>query len=323
MLIGVQLIDHGPNRSQRFGQPTDLRWTSLGFHPIFLPGHVEIHSYFKSMQRFPFLCINFHVAVCALAAALAVCPAKAQVGLGLSPMHVDLDLAPGDSYTDSLTLSSQSDELVHVRAEILDFLIDDDENPQFGAFPEVASNSCRTFLRVSSRDVDVSKKLDQQIRFTFNPPATIKAGSYHCAVGFTSQPAPNAKKSGLSISVRVVASFYISIGKPSYISEVSALSLQTDPASKTKSLRAFCVLKNNGNYTFRPIGGLDLMTPDGTVRTHVPLRSLPVFPQRGQRFLLPLSVTPKEGERLRLRINIGNGEVEEASAIVSSQMLAH
>ncbi len=255
-------------------------------------------------------------------AAVSFAPqAPAQVGLGLIPMRVEVPLQPSASYTDSLELTSESPIATHVKGEILDFSIDNDENPQFGVFPD-SVNSCSSFVRISPREFDMTPKQQRLIRYTVSAPADLKPGSYHCAVGFTTQPVPDQKQAGLSINVRVVSSFYFNVGNPTYKNEVQALALDTDPSAPAKTIRAFCILKNSGDYILRPVGGLDVLSPDGVVEDHVALRSLPVFPHNTQRFLLPLKNKPKEGEVLRLRMDVGNGEIEEARAVVSQSMLA-
>jgi hypothetical protein len=263
---------------------------------------------------------RFHVS---LLAALLLChlPLRGQVGLGLEPMRVDVPIAPGSTYSDSLQLTSQVDILTHVRGEVLDFYIDEDENPQFGTYPAV-KNSCRDFLRVTPRDSDIAARENRIVRYTFKVPDNIKNGTYHCAIGFTTQPVPSGQAAGLAINVQVVTAFYINVGKPVYSSEVKELSVQKDPADPNKPLRAFCLLRNSGEYVWRPIGELDVVTPDGQIRDHVPVRPLPVFPDQNQRFLFPLKTPVQGGDILRLRIDVGNGEIEEANATISEKMLA-
>jgi len=77
-------------------------------------------------------------------------PARAQLGLGLAPMRVELRMAPGQQYSGSLKLSSESDGRARVRAEMLDFNIDDKATPQFERdLPQEAAYSCKKWLSLN------------------------------------------------------------------------------------------------------------------------------------------------------------------------------
>ena len=247
--------------------------------------------------------------------------ARAQIGLGLSPMRVELTLSPGVPHTDSLELTNETAAQAHVKGELLDFFIDANEDPQFGVYAG-EEHSCRQFLRVSATDIDLKPNQRQTIRYTARPPADLKPGSYHCALGLTTQAIPSAAGSGLSMNVRMIASFYVTIGTPQYKVEVKEIALEERRPSPGAAQRAYCILTNPGKFAWRPNGSLDVVEADGTVREHVALRSIPVLPGHDQKFLVSLAASPRQGDVLRLRMEVGNGEIEEARVDVSQQMLS-
>jgi hypothetical protein len=236
-------------------------------------------------------------------------------------MRVERTLSPGVAYTDSLELTNETAANAHVKGELLDFFIDSNEDPQFGVYPDL-SHSCREFLRVSASDIDLQPNQQRTIRYTVRPPAKLAPGSYHCALGLTTQAIPNATVSGLAMNVRMIASFYITIGAPQYKVQVKKIALEEKPPGSPSRARAYCILTNPGDYVWRPAGGLDVVEANGIVREHVALHSIPVLPGRDQKFLLALAGEPRPGEVLRLRMEVGNGEIEEAHVDVSPQMLS-
>src|ERR1700694_3161011 len=89
----------------------------------------------------------------ALSAGLLLLSAQvlsAQIGLGLSPMRLEMKLTPGMEQSGVLTLSSDSGDKVRVRAEALDFLIDQRQTPQFEpSLPSDDAFSCCDWVSVS------------------------------------------------------------------------------------------------------------------------------------------------------------------------------
>src|SRR3984893_9580939 len=120
----------------------------------------------------------------AIAAAFFVVGApmlSAQIGLGLSPMRIDMKIDPGTVNSSVLALSSDSKETVRVRAEPLDFLIDQNQTPQFE--PRLASESefsCRDWLSINPVETEIGPGKQLNVRYTLRVPADVKTPrGYH------------------------------------------------------------------------------------------------------------------------------------------------
>ena len=99
-------------------------------------------------------------------------PARAQLGLGLAPMRVELRMAPGQQYSGSLKLSTESEEKVRVRAEMLDFNIDAKDTPQFEReLPQEAAYSCKKWLSLNPMEIELEKGGFLLVRYTLRLPA--------------------------------------------------------------------------------------------------------------------------------------------------------
>src|SRR5215471_16261459 len=129
---------------------------------------------------------------------MAALPAAAQVGLGLSPMRVDLRMTPGGSYTGALRMVNEGGT-VRVRTSLLDFHLDSEQTPQFEEnLPEEAAYSCRRWLTVNPMETELRDKAEALVRYTIRVPAEAEARSYYCAAGFTSLP-PAAEGQGVGL----------------------------------------------------------------------------------------------------------------------------
>ena len=244
-------------------------------------------------------------------------PAAAQkVGMGLSPMRMELRLAPGASYSGTLRLVNEG-ELIRVRTSVLDFQLDAEQNPQFEpSLSQEADYTCRSWLTVNPMEAELSAKGEIPVRYTLRVPADAQPRSYYCAAGFTSQPtASDVNGFGIRTAVRVVASFYVVVGNPVVEGHLSAISLEQVPGSQ--DLRAVVVLENSGKMFYRPAGTLAVLDPGGAAIESFDFTPLPVLPERKQRFLFPLKqVSGGQPVTLRVRVDVGTGEIEEGTVVV-------
>jgi hypothetical protein len=245
-------------------------------------------------------------------------PAAAQkVGLGMSPMRMELRLAPGASYSGTLRLVNEG-ELVRVRTSVLDFHLDTEQNPQFEpSLSQEADYTCRNWLTVNPMEAEIDAKGEIPVRYTLRVPADAQPRSYYCAAGFTSQPTAADANSGMGIrtAVRVVAAFYVVVGNPVPEGHLSAISLERVPGSN--DLRAVVVLENTGKMFYRPAGTLAVLDPGGAAIESFEFTPLPVLPERKQRFLFPLKqVAGGQPVTLRVRVDVGAGEIEEGTVVV-------
>jgi hypothetical protein len=240
----------------------------------------------------------------------------AQIGLGLSPMRMELRLSPGASYSSTLRLANEGDP-VRVRTDVLDFQLDAEQNPQFepGIAAEVAY-SCRSWLTVNPMEAELNVKQGLPVRYTLRVPASAQPQSYNCAVGFTSLPtAAEVTRFGVRTAVRVVTAFYVIVGNPRVEGRLSEIAMEHIPGSK--DLRAVVVLENSGKMFYRPTGTLVVLDPTGAVIESYDVTPLPVLPERKQRFLFPLkNVSAGQPCALRVRLDLGTGEIQEGTAVI-------
>ncbi len=246
-------------------------------------------------------------------------PLAGQVGLGLSPMRVEVRLAPGASYTSALRLVNEGGP-VRARGSLLDFHLDSQQTPQFEEdFPEEADYSCRTWLTVNPMETDLAEKGVAMVRYTLRVPPGAAPRSYYCALGFTSMPPANSTAPlGLQTAVRVIGAFYVIVGAPAIEGQLREVKLERVAGSK--ALRAVVLIENSGRMYFRPSGTLTVVDPaDRVLETHefVPV---PILPERQQRLLVPLDIAEGQPCTIQVRVDLGDGVIQEGRLWVGSAM---
>ena len=285
--------------------------------------------------------VNDHIhgkrAVAVLAALLVLGftrPAQAQLGLGLVPMRVEFKMAPGQQYSGALKLSSESGDKTRIKAEVLDFDVDDKATPQFERdLPREAAYSCKKWLSLNPMEIELDKSGFLNVRYTLRLPADVPQGSYNCAAGFTTLPSAEQAASGMGMrmAVRIVAAIYIQVGSPAVLGRLKEIKLEEVPqapaapsgkdanaaAKDTEVWQAVVVMQNQGQMYYRPMGKLEVLDAEGKAMETADFPSLPVLRERDQRFLFPIKTHLGAGHyKLRARVDIGTGEIQEGSADV-------
>ena len=258
---------------------------------------------------------RYSIRLIAVLAGLGVAtPARAQVGLGLAPMRVELRIASGTQRSGSVSVSNDSSGPMRVRAQLLDFFIDSEGTPQFApAWPTEAGGSCRGWLTLNPMETELKPGGQAQVRYTLRMPAGTQPGSYNCAAGFTTLPAADAAPgTGLRMAVRVVAAFYAIAGSPAVDGAVKEIRLEEMHEGDHPGWLGVVVIENRGSMYFRAAGELSVLRPDGQVIESMPFQGIPILPRREQRFLFRFQTQLAPGPYLlRSRVDIGANEIQE------------
>ena len=244
----------------------------------------------------------------------------AQVGLGLSPMRVEMKIDPGMQHSGVLTLSSDSKDKIRVRAEALDFLIDQNQTPQFEAkLPSESEFSCRDWLSINPVETEVDSGRQVKVRYTIRVPAGAPSPrGYHCAIGLTTLPtADQINNAGIKTAVQVVSALYITAGNPDIEGKFQELRMVRGTGQDSTRWSGEVVLRNNGLTHFRPVGELSILDASGKVLESATLTPLPALPKREQHYLVPFHRDLPAGTyTLRARLDFGKNVIEEGTSVV-------
>jgi P pilus assembly chaperone PapD len=241
---------------------------------------------------------------------VAALPGRAELGIAMSPMRVEIKIAPGDQYTDAIGVTNDADDPIRARGELLDFAIDETMTPQFEDIIESeAKYSCRDWLQVNPRELDMKPGETVRARYTIRVPAGTPEGEYHCGAGYVSLPPiqKNNTRIGVQIAVRAVAAIYVYVGEPKSAPKFNGISIK--PAADG-SLVAEALMENQGSKHFRVNGFMEVKDAAGKIVERLDYPTIPVLPGRTQPFPLSLRTSLAPGKyTLRSQTDIGLPEV--------------
>ncbi|HUI57181.1 MAG TPA: hypothetical protein VLY04_19530 [Bryobacteraceae bacterium] len=235
-------------------------------------------------------------------------------------MRLELRAQAGQQISGALVLSSDSSEKIRVRAAIMDFLIDQNQTPQFdNRLPSESPFSCRDWMSVNPMETEVAPGSQVNVRYTVRVPGTADSPrGYHCAVGFTTLPTESqVEQSGIRTAVQVVAAFYVTLGNPGIEGGVKALRLVREVSGGKTRWIGEVVLDNFSLTHFRPVGELSVLDSNGALLESAAFTPYPALPKREQRYIIPFQRDLAPGTyTLRARVDIGGNEIEEGTAVV-------
>jgi hypothetical protein len=224
----------------------------------------------------------------------------------------------GQAHTETIRVSSDADEPVHMRAFAGDWFFNENDAPQYVPAGKQPAHSCGAWLRVNPTEFDVPARGMKPVRFTVATPAAQAAGGYHCAVLATMAPGPRPglPTTGLQMVVRFATSIYVVIGDPQPQAEVVSLDLvPAPPASPTAPApeaaekprwRYLLTLQNTGQTHFRVTATLELINQDGKAVSDFKIISQPVLPESSRTFTFTSAEELAPGDyRLTATIDIG------------------
>jgi hypothetical protein len=248
---------------------------------------------------FPMLLIISSVSAC-----------RAELGIAMSPMRIEVKVAPGDQYTDALRVTNDADDPIRARGELLDFSIDAQMTPQFEeTIEQEAPYSCRNWLQLNPREFELKAAETIRARYTIRVPAGTREGEYHCSAGYTSLPTidKSPTQMGVQIAVRAVAAFYVYVGEPKSAPKFNGITIR--PAAEGQ-LVAEALMENQGRKHFRVAGFMEIKDSYGQLVERLDYPTIPVLPGRVQPFPLQLkSILPAGNYTLRSQTDIGLPEV--------------
>jgi P pilus assembly chaperone PapD len=250
---------------------------------------------------------------------LAVAPqaARAQYGFALSPMRTELNLTPSGQRNGSLSLANDDKTPGRYRAEVLDLSIDGEAVPQFEKdIPSEADFSCKDWITANPMEAEIAGSGQIAVRYTVHVPVNAPPRTYHCALGFTSLPDARTPREAMGIValLRLTSTFYITVGNPAPAGEVKQIAIEKISAPETSGYRAVISVENAGMTNLRGAGKVEIVTEGGEVVQTSDFPPVVILPGRTQRLPLVLDKKVTDGNyTLRARVNLGNGEIQEAA----------
>jgi hypothetical protein len=236
-------------------------------------------------------------------------PAPAPVSVEVSPLRVELKVAPGASHTQAITLTNTGKEAVRVRALLQDWFLSKEGAPQFQEPEDGRAFSASQWLRFAPPEVVIQPATDATVRFTLTVPQGVAAAGYRTGIMFQLSPAsgdPVAARRGVAVRSQIATLIYANVGEPP-IGSIELTDLRNRPTPEQTYIIA--TLKNTGRRTVRTKGTLTIYGASGAIR-EVPVPDVPLLPESERDVAIVVSETgakalPPGEYRIEVKIDVG------------------
>ena len=234
--------------------------------------------------------------------------------VGAAPLRIDVKLPPGQAHTETIRVSSDADEPVHMRATAGDWYFNQYDAPQYDPVGKHPSYSCGSWIRVNPTEFDIPPHGTTPVRVTVVTAPGQPVGGYHCAVLIRTAPGPqpNLPATGLRITVGFATTVYAVVGEPEPKAELVSLDLVLAPPDSASATgekprwQYLLTLENTGQTHFRVNATLELLNQEGKVVSNFKVNSQPVLPESSRTFTFTSAEDLPPGEyRLTATIDIG------------------
>jgi hypothetical protein len=165
---------------------------------------------------------------------------------------------------------------------------------------------------------EVAPSSQLSVRYSLHVPAEAPPRTYHCAIGFTGLADPRATQQtgrvGIVTAIRIVSTLYVTVGNSVPSGVIKKIALEKVVGARTAGYRAIFSVENSGLTNLRGIGKIEIIAADGKTVETLDFPTIVILPQRTQRIPVVLMKILAEGDyTIRVRANIGTGEIQEAS----------
>lgn len=220
----------------------------------------------------------------ALAAAIAAVPpvsalAQGPLSVEVTPLRVELKMAPKATHTQAITLRNDSAAAVHVRVRVDDYWLSIDGTPQFKLATAGEPFSASGWIRTNPSDFTLRPGETTTVRATTTVPADTLEGGYRCGIMFEFDPPgtdPKTARKDMQFRGRVATIVYATVGAPK--ADVDLADLQVRPTDSPMP-DVVALLANAGRAYIRTKGTLVISTMEGRRVRELPLPNVPVLPE--------------------------------------------
>lgn len=235
-------------------------------------------------------------------------PASAQSAIEASPLRVEIEVRPGGTHTQAVTLRNPGSERVRVRATIADWHLTTDGAPQFDA-PAIGRPYAATpWVRFAPPEFMLDAGKEGTVRFTIDVPADARPAGYRTALLFEFLPESPEQPSGrrqVILRSRIASLIYVNVG--SSMPSVEMTNLQVRGAAEQTLIVAG--LKNSGRHTIRTRGTLKLYDQSGVAIAELIVPNVPLLPESDRELVIragdKVASLVAGNYRVELRLDLG------------------
>lgn len=197
---------------------------------------------------------------------LAVSPAQA---LTLIPPSLEVDLTPGNVYTDSIKLFNETDHDVTLYTEITNFTASEDgSKPKYEFGLELTDVA--TWIQIESGPIVLAPKERKDVTFNIDVPADAEAGGHYAIIFFSDNPPQKQESGRIQIGSKIGTLILSNVaGEINEAGSIQTFTATGDHAWYSRLPVSFAMaFQNTGNVHLRPAGTVAITNTFGkTVAT--------------------------------------------------------
>ena len=246
--------------------------------------------------------------------------AAAQLSLGVSPLRVELAVAPGDTKTDVITVQNLSPEAVRMHVSIADWYFAPDGTPTFVKRGNLPTFSMSDWIEVNPTEFEVPGLGAVPLRYTVTVPPAVQAAGYRAAVLIESVPdmAEGPRANVTYLNARIAVMVYDRVGQIPINVEIAGQDVAPDPERPGNSVLRL-TLKNTGLAEVRLKGEIHITSQPAGALQIVPFPEAVILPQSDRHVSVPLGASlPADGFTVLSQLDVGLPELLEAETRVGS-----
>ena len=243
-------------------------------------------------------------------------PSAPQMTLGISPLRVELKVAPGAETSQPVKLSNSGAVATQVRVSISDWTLSETGDQTF-VKKGGTSWGCASWIQVNPSEFALPAGGNSLVRYTMRVPQDAREGGFHCAILFETLPPPReqlTQGTGVINLLRLVTTIYATIGNPAIVAKIERLELApAKKPGKNGALEIVTEFTNAGTTQYRVSGELEVLDADGKPVRKFEYKSFPVLPGVPRSSVFPIEPPLPAGQYL-LRAVIDTGAKERLAA---------
>jgi fimbrial chaperone protein len=207
-------------------------------------------------------------------------------GAGISPSKFELRAKPGAVVRDTITIVNVTSAVAGYQFSTVDWKLDDSQGPVF-LDDVLVENSCRTWVRLERKMVQIRPEAQKKYRFEVHVPKDAEAGL--CKFALLIEPVEPAmvelgegdQKISFPVVGRYAAMVYVTIGDARAEIEFLGIGERMKGDKRLPTL----MLSNSGNTLDRTFGEISATDADGRRYVLIP-QNFPILPGRTEAILL-------------------------------------
>lgn len=243
-----------------------------------------------------------------IGAALAPGAASAQRSIEASPLRVEMQIDPGGSRTQAVTITNPGADPVRVRATIADWHLARDGAPQFQAPLAGRPYAAASWVRFAPPEFTLDAGAQGTVRFTVAVPRDAQAGGYRTGLLFEFLPGtPEREAQGRQVVLRsrIATMIYVNVGGPAAAVELTGLSVRGSADAR----QIVADLRNSSRRTVRTRGTLVLYDSTGLPVASLIVPDVPVLPESERELAIQaaeaLKALPAGSYTVEIKLDLG------------------